>query len=294
MGVLEHWSVDFYDFTVPDQLRNDPDVPRFGGLHERAARNGARHGTPVILSPSGRPDHRVNLFFREGKMAASEPGTWRRYAYTLIVWFDFLDAIGRSWDDATVRDVEAFKDRGPTGALAASGPGGRPSRSAPDHRRAPPRQCDGRRKGHRMTNRRVRDREAERAALRSAADRLLVGTPLRSETGRLTATELLRESNLSRDVAYGDHRDLIEEFQARVKAQNATPAAMQELADRYGEVKEKLVAVTKRLANEQAVSAALRRIVAELDLELAHAREQLEQSGTVTRLPAARRRHRSG
>ncbi|MYT91919.1 hypothetical protein GTY40_18945 [Streptomyces sp. SID8359] len=145
-----------------------------------------------------------------------------------------------------------------------------------------------------MTNRRVRDREAERAALRSAADRLLVGTPLRSETGRLTATELLRESNLSRDVAYGDHRDLIEEFQARVKAQNATPAAMQELADRYGEVKEKLVAVTKRLANEQAVSAALRRIVAELDLELAHAREQLEQSGTVTRLPAARRRHRSG
>lgn len=145
-----------------------------------------------------------------------------------------------------------------------------------------------------MTNRRVRDREAERAALRSAADRLLVGTPLRSDSGRLTATELLRESNLRRDVAYGDHRDLIEEFQARVKAQNATPAAMQELADRYGEAKEKLAAVTKKLANEQAVSAALRRIVAELDLELAHAREQLEQPGTVTRLPAARRRNRPG
>ncbi|GAA4658883.1 hypothetical protein GCM10023347_07790 [Streptomyces chumphonensis] len=145
-----------------------------------------------------------------------------------------------------------------------------------------------------MTNRRVRDREAERAALRSATNRLLAGTPLRSETGRLTATELLRESNLRRDVAYGDHRDLIEEFQARVKAQNATPAAMQELADRYGKVKEKLAAVTKELANEQAVSAALRRIVAELDLELAHAREQHEQSGTVTRLPAARRRNRSG
>ncbi|KOG77697.1 MULTISPECIES: site-specific integrase [Streptomyces] len=110
MDVLEHWSVDFYDFTVPDQLCDDPDVLRFGSLHERAARNGARHGTPVILSPSGRPDHRVNLFFREGKMAAYEPGTWRRYAYTLIVWFDFLDAIGRSWDDVTVRDVEAFKD----------------------------------------------------------------------------------------------------------------------------------------------------------------------------------------
>jgi hypothetical protein len=68
---------------------------------------------------------------------------------------------------------------------------------------------------------------------------------------------------------------------------------MQELTDRYGEVQEKLAAVTKRLANEQALSAALRRIVAELDLELAHTREQLEQSGTVTRLPAARRRNRS-
>ncbi len=82
----------------------------------------------------------------------------------------------------------------------------------------------------------------------------------------------MRESSLRRDVAYGDHRDLIEEFQARVKAQNATPAAMQELADKYGEVKERLAAVTKKLASEQAVSAALRRIVAELDLELMRAR----------------------
>jgi hypothetical protein len=141
-----------------------------------------------------------------------------------------------------------------------------------------------------MTSRRPRDREAERAALRSAADRLLAGTPLRSESGRLTATELLRESGLRRDVAYGDHRDLVEEFQARVKAQNATPAAMQELADKYSEVKEKLAVVTEDLTKEQAVSAALRRIVAELDLELMQAREELERSGNVTRLPAPRRR----
>lgn len=40
---------------------------------------------------------------------------------------------------------------------------------------------------------------------------------------------------------------------------------MQELTDRYGDVQEKLAAVTKRLANEQALSAALRRIVDELD-----------------------------
>lgn len=141
-----------------------------------------------------------------------------------------------------------------------------------------------------MTSRRARDREAERAALRSAADRLLAGTPLRSQSGMLTATELLRESSLRRDVAYGDHKGLVEEFQARVKAQNATPAAMQELAVRYDEMKEKLAAAKKALANEQAVSSALRRIVAELDLELVRAREELEQSGNITRLPAARRR----
>lgn len=110
MDVLEHWSVDFYDFTVPPEPSDDPAVLKFGNLHARAARNGARHGTPVILSPSGRPDHRINRFFREGKMAASQPGTWKRYAYTLIVWLDFLAAIDRSWDSATVRDVEAFKD----------------------------------------------------------------------------------------------------------------------------------------------------------------------------------------
>ncbi|MEV6019982.1 hypothetical protein [Streptomyces sp. NPDC051997] len=141
-----------------------------------------------------------------------------------------------------------------------------------------------------MTSRRPRDREAERAALRAAADRLLAGTPLRSVSGKLTASELLRESGLRRDVAYGDHKDLVEEFQARVKAQSATPAAMQELADKYAEVKEKLAAITEELAKERAAGATLRRIIAELSLELDQAREELGQSGNVARLPAPRRR----
>jgi hypothetical protein len=140
-----------------------------------------------------------------------------------------------------------------------------------------------------MTSRRPRDLEAERAALQTAADRLLAGTPLRSASGKLTASELLRESGLRRDVAYGDHKDLVEEFQARAKAQNATPAAMQDLADKYGELKEKLATVTENLTKERAVSAALRRIVVELDLELMHVRQGREQAGNVNRLPAPRR-----
>lgn len=37
--------------------------------------------------------------------------------------------------------------------------------------------------------------------------------PLRSISGELAASELLRESALRRDIAYGGHKDLIEEFQ---------------------------------------------------------------------------------
>ncbi|WP_327697469.1 hypothetical protein [Streptomyces sp. NBC_00459] len=73
-----------------------------------------------------------------------------------------------------------------------------------------------------MTTRRPRNPGGERASLRAAADRLLEGTPLHSESGRLTVTELLRESGLRRDIAYGDHKDLIEEFQARARTQQHT------------------------------------------------------------------------
>ncbi|QIQ01513.1 hypothetical protein [Streptomyces liangshanensis] len=51
-----------------------------------------------------------------------------------------------------------------------------------------------------------------------------------------------------------------------MKAQNTTPAAMQELADKYSAVKQKLAAVTENLAKEQVASAVLPRIVAELDI----------------------------
>lgn len=140
-----------------------------------------------------------------------------------------------------------------------------------------------------MTSRRFRDLEVERAALRTAADRLLAGTPLRSASGKLTASELLRESGLRRDVAYGDHKDIVEEFQARVKAQHCTSAAMQELAEQNVQLKDRLADVTKTLVHERTTSAALRRIIAELDLELHQAQNNVEHAGNVARLPALRR-----
>ncbi|MGW9025662.1 integrase [Streptomyces sp. NPDC055722] len=109
-AALDGWTVDFYDFTVAQTKPDTDQLSGFGDLHARAAANGARHGTPVILGPGGQPDPKVNLFFRTGAMADARPSTWRRYAYALVVWLEFLRVFGRRWQDATPRDVEAFKE----------------------------------------------------------------------------------------------------------------------------------------------------------------------------------------
>ncbi|WSG61043.1 transposase [Nocardia sp. NBC_01730] len=103
-----HWSVDFYDFYKSASVVEG--VAWFGDVHQRAAADGARHGTPILTPLSGRLGPRVNLFFRTDSMAAAAPTTMRRYAYSLAVWLEFLGVFGRTWDAATVRDVEAFKD----------------------------------------------------------------------------------------------------------------------------------------------------------------------------------------
>jgi integrase family protein with SAM-like domain len=105
----ESWSLDFYDFTRKLESDGDELVAGFGDVYERAVRNGARQGTPILVAPSGAADARINLFFRLGNVAAKRPRTWRRYAYSLVVWLDFLEGRGRSWDAVTMEDFDAFK-----------------------------------------------------------------------------------------------------------------------------------------------------------------------------------------
>jgi hypothetical protein len=133
-------------------------------------------------------------------------------------------------------------------------------------------------------SRRPRDRQAERAALDAAADRLLAGTPLHSRTGKLTATELVAESGLRRDVLY-EHRDLVDQFKARVRAQHSTPAALQALNDERDALLKRLDAITTELGHERAITATLRRLATELSLELQQAREELAARTNVTRMP---------
>lgn len=109
MGGFGCWAADFYDFTVKLDHDDGDEFGWFGEVHDRAACNGARHGTPILTSPSGETDPRINLFFRTGTMADSAVSTWRRYAYSLVVWLEFLGMSDRGWDQATAGDVEAFK-----------------------------------------------------------------------------------------------------------------------------------------------------------------------------------------
>jgi regulator of replication initiation timing len=134
-----------------------------------------------------------------------------------------------------------------------------------------------------MTRRR-RDLEAERRELAAAADRLLAGTPLRSTTGRLNSTQLIVESGLRRDVVYGDHKNLIDEFKARVKAQHATPHAIARIADENRALANENDALRAQLGEERETTKTLTKIVGELSLELHQAREELASLRQVSHI----------
>ncbi|MEE1831698.1 hypothetical protein [Streptomyces sp. SP17KL33] len=133
-----------------------------------------------------------------------------------------------------------------------------------------------------------RDRDAEHEAIRAAATRLLAGTPFRSTAGKLTGTELITECGLRRDIVYGDHKDLVDEFKARAKAQNCTPQAAQRMAEDNTALRDALAKTKDELAAERERVCALVRATAELSLELDRAREELAATHQVTGLPGAR------
>lgn len=135
--------------------------------------------------------------------------------------------------------------------------------------------------------RRPRDEEADRAAIRAASERLLSGTPLRSQSGKLTASELITESGQRRDVVYR-HTDLIQDFQARAKAQDSTPIAMKELADENRKLKTEADDLRGELRQERAQNKTMRMIIAELSLELEQAKAELNGVSRVARLPKRR------
>lgn len=128
-----------------------------------------------------------------------------------------------------------------------------------------------------------RNRDGDRSTIQTAADRLLAGTPLRSASGKLTVTELIREAGLRRDLVYA-HRDLVDAFRAQVKARDAVPETMQALVERHAQTQQELQTTENELARERETTAHLRRIVAELSIDLDRARHDTGTRAGVTRL----------
>jgi hypothetical protein len=109
-GFSAGWRVCFSDPERRWPEFSDPLARKFAArLPELLRAHGRRPGQPFVLGPDGRPDARVNAFFSSYPMTARDRDTWRKYAYALGLWLNFLAAWGRSWPQAVPADVEAFK-----------------------------------------------------------------------------------------------------------------------------------------------------------------------------------------
>ena len=92
------------------------------GVLERASGR-MRDGQPFFVGPGGLVDVRVNRWFCSDELRGLSRSTWRKYAYSLLVWLNFLSVYGVGWDEADAEAQEALKvwrvsdDRNP-GAVA--------------------------------------------------------------------------------------------------------------------------------------------------------------------------------
>ena len=98
----------------------------------------------------------------------------------------------------------------------------------------------------------------ERREIEAAMDRLLNGTPLRSD-GKLTIVSLAAEAGVKRHALTHKHTDLKDLFNARVKGQRSVPASEAALRGQNEELRSKLDEMrTERDEYKQAADALAR------------------------------------
>jgi hypothetical protein len=96
--------------------------------------------------------------------------------------------------------------------------------------------------------------------IHAAMDRLLAGTPLRSD-GALTVVALAAEAGIKRHILTHRHTDLKEEFYARVRAQNRIPNSEKRLRDELEATQRRLADLHQQSRQQQQTIEALARIV---------------------------------
>jgi septal ring factor EnvC (AmiA/AmiB activator) len=102
--------------------------------------------------------------------------------------------------------------------------------------------------------------------IRAAMDRLLAGTPLRSD-GALTIVALAAEAGIKRHILTHRHTDLKEEFYARVRAQNRIPESERRLRDQLEAAQRRLSDLNEQNRQQQQSIDAFARIVNVLTVE---------------------------
>jgi septal ring factor EnvC (AmiA/AmiB activator) len=124
------------------------------------------------------------------------------------------------------------------------------------------------------------DETKERANIRAAMDRLLAGTPLRSD-GAVTVVALAVEADVKRHVLTHRHTDLKDEFYAKIRARGQVPDSERKLQEELKKTKERLAEAIKENKKLQAENEAFARVVNVLAVE----NDQLRGDRGRTRSP---------
>ena len=127
----------------------------------------------------------------------------------------------------------------------------------------------------------------ERERIRAAVDRILAGTPERSN-GALTVVALAIEAGVPRNALTQRHTDLKNEFYLRIKGAGAHNEDEARLRATIARLRQTIANKNRELAQLRADVPALVRAVNTLTLELQETRAELTVLGNVTRLDSRR------
>jgi phage-related minor tail protein len=122
----------------------------------------------------------------------------------------------------------------------------------------------------------------DRREIEAAMDRLLNGTPLRSD-GKLTIVSLAAEADVKRHTLTHRHTDLKDLFNARVKAQHSVPASETALRKQNAELRRKLDDMRAERDEYKQATDALARALNILTIENDQLSRKVTQNNHLTR-----------
>jgi chromosome segregation ATPase len=133
----------------------------------------------------------------------------------------------------------------------------------------------------------------ERDRIRAAMDRILAGTPGRSD-GALTVVALAIEADVPRNALTQRHTDLKDEFYQRIRERGADNGDEARLRATIAKLRQTIANKNRELTQLRADVPALVRAVNQLTLELQKARVEFTAPDKVTRIDSRRASARHG